>query len=626
MAKPNGRVALKSTTLKSNMASKKNSDGMSRWDRAAIFTIALFTVLVVYLRGTHLSATGAHRLHGVSAASYVSQHLNMSSPFKWSCDNVDLKKILKYRTKNPDAKFVAAVTKQARRQLSMDLLGCPAFSSHTQSCRVCQSIRKTAAKFKPLASNVSAPFPSAMNTTNLCPPCNKKRGPLRFIKNGSLCTDGKLSNSDAETMRQWFFSRLNDASVRYVVTPGIDIDLGQDLKKMEYNDETEIVYETSTSRVQDILFQGEDEKKFHFLLSKKRMCKNSPAFRMYSDRGAHGSAYGAYGVDVPFIQPHLAKRVLDDAVPCDASNAGCYQIPSNSRYSWFLSLAYHIVYHHGESSGIPARAGTPINSDAGHRHVAMLLESAPRNELRAASNITLEILLSVLTKYSFRPSLDLARKYVEYAPIGTNATWLESKFPPAEEKSALHANRVNGSLTVFVVRELSYNRGITNNFIDAMRCMKLIPIKVLNVRSTKEQRRIALRVRGGVWDGYPYALSGGLPSAAVVVWDPYPALPESVRTGWTYLTNSHMQDFKYVVRTAYNTVVRRKYYQLFTHCSDDDNEAWEYIDAFASQGEKEEISSTVEKLRQIWLSEEGKRVWEETKFPHMANITGDSCA
>lgn len=75
-------------------------------------------------------------------------------------------------------------------------------------------------------------------------------------------------------------------------------------------------------------------------------------------------------------------------------------MPSNTRYSWFLSLAYHIVYHQGEASGIPAGSKTPINSDAGHQHVAMLLGSAPRDELRVANNITLETLLAVLDKYA----------------------------------------------------------------------------------------------------------------------------------------------------------------------------------------------------------------------------------
>lgn len=162
----------------------------------------------------------------------------------------------------------------------MDILGCPAFSSYMHSCRVCQSIRKTATKFKPLAATVPTPYPSAMNSSHLCPSCNKKRSPLRFIKNSTLCVDGKLSNANAETMRQWFFSRLNRFGVRYVVTPGIDINLGQDLRKMKYNDKSETVYESNTSRVLNVLFQGEHEEKFHYMLSTTRICKNSPAFRV----------------------------------------------------------------------------------------------------------------------------------------------------------------------------------------------------------------------------------------------------------------------------------------------------------------------------------------------------------
>lgn len=111
-----------------------------------------------------------------------------------------------------------------------------------------------------------------------------------------------------------------------------------------------------------------------------------------------------------------------------------------------------------------------------------------------------------------------------------------------------------------------------------------------------------------------------------MAWDPYPNLPDAVKTGWTYLTNTHVRDFKYVVRTAYNTVVRRKNYQLFTHCADDDKEAWQYINAFATREEKREIANTVHKLRQLWLTEDGERIWSETKFPHMVNITGDACA
>lgn len=166
---------------------------------------------------------------------------------------------------------------------------------------------------------------------------------------------------------------------------------------------------------------------------------SASSLQVYSDCGNKGSAHGCYGVDVPFVQPHLAKRLLDDAVP---SSDSTYVEPSNARYSNFLSLAYHIVYHQGEASGIPSSRGVPKVSRAGSQYTSMLLSLAPPNELLVASNVTLDTLLEVLTKFHFAPTLDLARKYVQYAPPGTDVAWLSGMYPPSsEEKVVLHMFR-----------------------------------------------------------------------------------------------------------------------------------------------------------------------------------------
>ena len=103
---------------------------------------------------------------------------------------------------------------------------------------------------------------------------------------------------------------------------------------------------------------------------------------------------------MPYFPPPLAESLL---VTSRDHTAGC-RVPSLRHY--FLSLAYHAVYHKGDSSGLPEHDGTPpLVKRAEHNYAGILRAMA--GPLDVDASITLDDLDRYLAKKGWRPPRDM---------------------------------------------------------------------------------------------------------------------------------------------------------------------------------------------------------------------------
>jgi len=151
----------------------------------------------------------------------------------------------------------------------------------------------------------------------------------------------------------------------------------------------------------DILVADEDVSKFEPLL-KGRKDWHQPV-DLYSVSGLRGSAYRG----LPYYQPEIAKGILDRSVIW----SGICRVPCPR--DAFLSMAYHVAYHKGHSSGVPVSRyeGSSNEGHSDHDYVSILLEKA-RNAgiLLELDDINLANLDKLLDEAGWRPSIETRTK------------------------------------------------------------------------------------------------------------------------------------------------------------------------------------------------------------------------
>lgn len=151
----------------------------------------------------------------------------------------------------------------------------------------------------------------------------------------------------------------------------------------------------------DILVADEDVSKLKPLLKGKKG-RHQPV-DLYSVSGLPGSAYNR----LPYYQPEIAKDILNRSVIW----SGLCRVPSPR--DAFLSMAYHVVYHKGHSSGVPA-SGFEVSSNEGHGdhdYVSVLLEKAGNAGIQLELNdINLARLDELLGEAGWRPSIETLTK------------------------------------------------------------------------------------------------------------------------------------------------------------------------------------------------------------------------
>jgi hypothetical protein len=274
------------------------------------------------------------------------------------------------------------------------------------------------------------------------------------------------------------------------------------------------------------------------------------AFDIYTASAQYGFTYK----NLPYYPPHLAYEIL---AARQRSEAGIF-IPSPRHY--FLSLAYHALYHKMDS-GLFTEQDDPRHDKS--KYVAKLKELAAAADY--ADEINFNALDSFLFKNGWRPPFDTLRKLLtEHPQIGIEPPCLNHAIVP--------------DLLVFVVREAAAERGQIDAILEKI---KRLPLEVFSITDIGEADRQLIKesIRGGEWgsEDFPYNYPGGLPVMLIVAIDHAPApVSEKHKKRYPFVNNAHTL-LKHQIRQDLNNDKRCGQWANAVHCSDDVYEALDYL-------------------------------------------------
>jgi hypothetical protein len=331
-----------------------------------------------------------------------------------------------------------------------------------------------------------------------------------------------------------FFTMLEQRKVRYIVLRWHEI-LPQnpqdgDIDLLIHDDDVNLLQGLFTARITAI------------------------AFDIYTASAQYGFTYK----NLPYYPPHLAYEIL---AARQRSQAGIFT-PSPRHY--FLSLAYHALYHKMDS-GLFTEQDDPRHdkSKDKSKYVAKLKELAAAADYADAINFT--ALDGFLFKNGWRPPFDTLRKLLAENPqIGIE--------PP----SLNHA--ITPDLLVFVVREAAAQRRQIQVILEKI---KGLPLEIFSTAEIGEADRQLIKesIRGGEWgsEDFPYNYPGGLPVMLIVAIDHAPApVSEKYRKRYPFVNNAHTL-LKHQIRQDLNDDMRCGQWANVVHCSDDVYEALDYL-------------------------------------------------
>jgi hypothetical protein len=332
-----------------------------------------------------------------------------------------------------------------------------------------------------------------------------------------------------------FFDSLNVNQIRYVVLRWFE-QLPEILKGEDI----------------DLLIHDGDLKKIKKYFSVNKHANSIP-FDLYSESGLPGSNYAG----IPYFPPHLASSILKERVIW----AERYYVPSSRHH--FLSMAYHVVYHKGRSSGIPLnRESDPGARKGKHNYLEVLKGLAKKNNINIKLNLL--DLHQYLTDKKWRPSINMIKK------LGPKRAKLVTAYLPFNREEL-----TDGELMVFIVREWALKNGYIPLIIEWLKNHGLKIILELSLDAEKVTL-VKKHIRGGNWHSGLYKVSGGKPAMLLTVYDPKSIPVSGKKKQYPYVTNGHFF-LKEKLRKVINSNLPADRQANFVHSSDDEWEAWEFL-------------------------------------------------
>ncbi|WP_127128523.1 hypothetical protein [Georgenia sp. SYP-B2076] len=275
---------------------------------------------------------------------------------------------------------------------------------------------------------------------------------------------------------------------------------------------------------------------------------------LYSESGLTGTDYQG----MAYYPPALARQILDRAV---VHPSGC-RVPRPLDH--LRSLAYHAAYHKGLRSGLASAMTTEREPNPEHDYAAVLADLARENGVDLT--LTLDGVDEYLADQGWRPPPDTLRRLAASNP------WVGRRFPaeappPDPPEPA-----------VFLVRE----RTLDVVRLDEVRDVLVrLGFEILLVRALDgpARARCADQMRGGNWGRGPFPQSGGVPATAIVALHYGPRLPPAhLRERYPRLSNIDSLQAKLRIRDLVAERVPEPARFNPVHSSDDETEAWEYVD------------------------------------------------
>lgn len=322
----------------------------------------------------------------------------------------------------------------------------------------------------------------------------------------------------------------------------------------------------------DLLVDDGDLKKLDGVLVIRPSRHPVDVYTVSARNGWHG---------LPYYPPHIARAMLSRRRAWN----GCF-VPCPQDH--FLSLCYHVVYHKAETSGLPVHRADCQRGTVSETRYASVLRRLGAEADREVS-ACLEDLRALLDSEGWSPPLDTLRK------LAQRSEWLASLLP--RQATAPQ----DGELMVFVVRKALVQHGLWDEVVRRIgRRESGLDVLWSGLLDAEEQAKATERIRGGEWGKGPFPSSGGPPAAVIVAFDYHP-LPVAPRR---MTTHPHVRNervfLKEKVRDEVNRLLLRPRWVNSIHSSDDEIEAWEYLERIFQSERVEQLREEVQHRREAY--------------------------
>ncbi|MGB5132718.1 MAG: hypothetical protein WBO00_08885 [Steroidobacteraceae bacterium] len=322
----------------------------------------------------------------------------------------------------------------------------------------------------------------------------------------------------------------------------------------------------------DLLVADEDIAKMDDLFVRLR---SGLACDVYSVSGLPGSDFQK----MAYFPPHLAAGIIARSRIIKQ----LYRVPAAQDH--FLSLAYHALYHKGYASGLPAAQtpAAPPKKLPDHDYGQVLGELAAGLSITVA--IDMESLDEYLTQQGWRPPFDML------ARLSLRNPWIHDRY----FRAGFAVEPARRGLAVFLIRERALRPGVDAEIAAELEAQGF-RILLSAPLGAERQAAVASRLRGGNWGRGPFAFSGGPPAQVIVAWDPKP-LPVDRRQKAEYplLENGRILRAKLRLRDFLLRGLARRQRFNPLHSSDNDIQAWEYLEILLPQ-QLDELRRQLESL------------------------------
>ena len=284
-----------------------------------------------------------------------------------------------------------------------------------------------------------------------------------------------------------FFEELNNKKISYCILRWFE-------NLPEVGDDEDV----------DLLVEDDDLTRVHSIIDKK---PGIIPFDIYSKSGIPGSDFK----NLPYYVYSLADKVLKNAILFKDT----FKVPDWENY--FYLLAYHVIFHKGEDSGLPSKQYNLVPQiKADHDYLYHLKEISIKANIDI-NDFTLENLHKYLDSKGYVPPLDTQYK------LSLNNQYLKAYLEDIQHQSD-SLKRFEG-LVCFVIREKVIEAGLLKDVELFIQKEGFVIIRTVEIdESVKEG--FTQQVRGGNWNQGPWPSNAGKPSVLIVAFDVYPIKPD----------------------------------------------------------------------------------------------------
>jgi hypothetical protein len=185
--------------------------------------------------------------------------------------------------------------------------------------------------------------------------------------------------------------------------------------------------------------------------------------------------------------------------------------------------------------------------------------------LRLDVQITLESLDNCLDAHGWRPPHDMLIR------LSRRNRWVRSLL-----RQRRNAADADDRLAVFLLREEGLRRGGITRAHDLIEKHGFQVVET-HTFENRNASTIARSLRGGNWGRGPWPVSGGLPVAAIIVYDPAPITPtRRDKKRFPFIANARLL-CKEHIRDAFNEGIAADQHCNVIHSSDNGREAMDYL-------------------------------------------------